>query len=89
MDSVRSSLPLQDHATTLEHLIRKAGCRSPITPQLLDSVSLTRYQSSYCTMEYGEYQKRSRLASVRGDALQEKEGGTQGAVNAIKKAFCF
>jgi len=40
---------------TIESLIQKSGYTGRITPQLLASVSMTRYQSSRCTLSYFEY----------------------------------
>lgn len=39
----------------IESLIRKAGYRDRITDALLDSIALTRYQSSKCKLSYDEY----------------------------------
>lgn len=40
---------------TIESLIEKSGYTGSITPKLLASISLTRYQSSRCTLTYFEY----------------------------------
>mmetsp|Transcript_11852 Transcript_11852/g.30059 ORF Transcript_11852/g.30059 Transcript_11852/m.30059 type:complete len:246 (-) Transcript_11852:593-1330(-) len=44
-----------DHAQTIDSLIRKAGYNGSISPQLLNGIKCTRYQSSKCPVTYGEY----------------------------------
>lgn len=46
-----------DHTITLDHLVRKAGCREGATPRVLKAIKLTRYQSTACSMTYDEYIK--------------------------------
>jgi uncharacterized protein (TIGR00296 family) len=46
-----------DRPETLDHLVRKAGCREGATSRVLKSVKLTRYQSTACSMSYEEYGK--------------------------------
>ncbi|KAG9389526.1 AMMECR1 [Carpediemonas membranifera] len=53
-----------DRETTLQHLIRKAGYRAPLTPgteawdALLAKIETVRYQSSRYTMSWEEYLKK-------------------------------
>jgi uncharacterized protein (TIGR00296 family) len=44
-----------DHAQTLSSLLRKAGYNGIISPELLNEIHCTRYQSSKCQATYGEY----------------------------------
>jgi len=57
-----------DHVETLAHLVHKAGYDGPLDDALLDSLSLTRYQSSYSTLSYDDYSKLTTLPSIRADA---------------------
>uniref|UniRef100_A0A7S2XXU3 AMMECR1 domain-containing protein n=1 Tax=Fibrocapsa japonica TaxID=94617 RepID=A0A7S2XXU3_9STRA len=44
-----------NHMEAIESLIRKAGYRRTITKQVLESVSVTRYQSSKTGVDYRQY----------------------------------
>ena len=44
-----------DHVYTISSLIRKAGYNGTISPELLNGIRCTRYQSSKCQITYGEY----------------------------------
>ncbi|PRP74966.1 hypothetical protein PROFUN_15999 [Planoprotostelium fungivorum] len=44
-----------DHDQALESLIRKAGYNGKVTPSLIASIKLTRYQSSETSMGYEDY----------------------------------
>jgi len=44
-----------DHAHTLSSLIRKAGYNDTISPELLNRIHCTRYQSSKCQAPYEDY----------------------------------
>jgi len=43
------------HAETIDSLMRKAGYQGTITESLRKKIKVTRYQSTLCTMHYGEY----------------------------------
>ena len=51
----------------IESLVQKAGWAGAITQAMLDAASLTRYQSSKCSMSYQHF-KDSWLAGVPADA---------------------
>lgn len=44
-----------DQIQTIDSLLRKGGYRGHITPEVRESIKLTRYQSSETHMTYGEY----------------------------------
>jgi uncharacterized protein (TIGR00296 family) len=44
-----------DHKGTLDSLIQKAGYHGAVTPELLQSIHCTRYQSSKCKVTFDEY----------------------------------
>ena len=48
----------------IESLYRKAGFRGPITDRLLQSSSVTRYQSSIESMYYQEYCQEYKAAAA-------------------------
>jgi len=66
-----------DQRETMEHLVRKAGWRGGATGDVLASIDLTRYQSSYCALTYGEYKELSRLPSVREDSTSGASSGSR------------
>jgi len=43
------------HERTITSLVAKAGYNKPVTRELLDSIKVTRYQSSKCYLSYAEY----------------------------------
>lgn len=45
-----------DHDTTMEQLVRKAGCTAAST-SVRRGIKLTRYQSTTCTLSYEQYLK--------------------------------
>lgn len=51
------------HEETIESLVRKAGFNGVLTIKLKQSIKVTRYQSSLCTMRYEQY-----LVAVGGRA---------------------
>lgn len=44
-----------DQIQTIDSLLRKGGYRGHISPEVRESIKLTRYQSSETHMTYGEY----------------------------------
>ncbi|KAJ1922192.1 hypothetical protein H4219_000054 [Mycoemilia scoparia] len=53
---------------TMEHLLRKGGFRGEITPGTIDSIKLTRYQSSKASLTYDEYVDARRLKQHQADS---------------------
>lgn len=53
---------LQDHEETLQHLVRKAGYRGPLTEEMRDTIQMTRYQSAHADLTFDAYRVRTRLA---------------------------
>jgi hypothetical protein len=43
------------HEETIESLVRKAGFNGVLTVKFKQSIKVTRYQSSLCTMRYEQY----------------------------------
>lgn len=65
-----------DKQTTIQHLVRKAGCIASRIDSILQSLRLTRYQSTIYSLNYEEYMslkdpKLFRLPKV------EKRGGEE------------
>jgi uncharacterized protein (TIGR00296 family) len=48
-----------DHVETIDSLLRKGGYKSPITNELRNQLSVTRYQSEKLTKSFNDWQKRS------------------------------
>lgn len=58
-----------DQIQTIDSLLRKGGYRAHISPEVRDSIKLTRYQSSETHMTYGEYRDiadRRQSAKING-----------------------
>lgn len=47
-----------DHVETVDSLLRKGGYKSPITSELRNQLSVTRYQSEKLTRSFNDWQKR-------------------------------
>ena len=65
-----------DKQTTMEHLVRKAGCAASSIDRILHNIRVTRYQSTVYSLSYEEYMglkdpKLYRLSKV------EKRGGEE------------
>lgn len=54
------NLPGWDQIQTIDSLLKKGGHRGPITPEVRESIKLTRYQSEKITISYAEYMARGR-----------------------------
>ena len=61
-----------DKEETLEHLIRKSGCRRGDVSQICKSIKLTRYQSTTFSLSYDDYQRLTEPKSYRGAEKAEK-----------------
>jgi len=48
-----------DHVETIDSLLRKGGYKSPITNDLRNQLSVTRYQSEKMTKSFHDWQKRN------------------------------
>lgn len=59
-----------DQIQTIDSLLRKGGYRGHISPEVRESIKLTRYQSSETHMTYGEYrdiaERRQQSAKMIG-----------------------
>lgn len=56
--SIRSSVHIGwDKIETIDSLLRKGGYRGHITPDVRESIKLTRYQSSETHLPYDEYRE--------------------------------
>ena len=44
-----------DRVETINSLLKKGGLKTPVTQPILDSISLTRYQTEKCRVSYREY----------------------------------
>lgn len=57
-----------DQREAVVSLVRKAGYNGAVNQSLLDSVKLTRYQSSKCSMSFQEYRGATAAAPVKVSA---------------------
>lgn len=71
----------------MSHLVRKAGHRGELSGDVLRSIRLTRYQSSYCSLSFSEYSHLSPLATTLSSS--SGSGVLAASASAVKKAFCF
>lgn len=55
-----------DQQRTIQQLVRKSGCQAQVTPALLESISVTRYQSSKCKLTYTDYLQMRKTVPPQG-----------------------
>lgn len=61
-----------DKRETLDHLIRKSGCRDGSNVTVLKSIKLTRYQSTACSLSYDDYTKLKEPRMFRANKAERR-----------------